>query len=287
MSQSMHVAAQSNELRYFERLWKDCLQPDLDFGTKIERLFRTETAEFDLDYGFLSRIDPEAETEQFVMTHGPHERLQAGETVPLSTTYCRKTITDPDGTVAISDAPAEGWGGDVAYETFGLDSYLGTTVTVEGELYGTLCFAKEEAREDPFTHEEQSLLEMHGEWVAHELHQWGGPPVADTIDEIAESREISPREIDSMVEALGTQPRRFVLFALLDDTVEDPLEILERTTVGDGARIELRHVHLPKLEQGDFIEWDRDSDLVTRGPEFAAIEPLLRLLDEYSSEFPP
>lgn len=41
---------------------------------------------------------------------------------------------------------------------------------------------------------------------------------------------------------------------------------------------ELRHHHLPKLESHGVIEWNRQTDTVTRGRAFEEIEPLLRLI---------
>jgi len=93
-----------------------------------------------MNCAFLSHIDLETKTQRFEIVYGPHEVLKSDVPVPLSQSYCRKTITDPEGTMAVSDALAEGWEDDPAYETFGLRSYLGTRVSVDDELYGTLCF---------------------------------------------------------------------------------------------------------------------------------------------------
>ena len=42
--------------------------------------------------------------------------------------------------------------------------------------------------------------------------------------------------------------------------------------------LHLHHTHLPKLEAEDLITWDREQQLVSRGPAFEEIEPLLHLL---------
>jgi len=158
---------------YFQRLWRTLLVPDIEPRLRLEQLFETETDEFDLHYAFLSRIDLENETECFDIVYGSHESLRSDTTVPLSDTYCRETITDPEGTLAVSDASAEGWEGDPAYETFGFESYLGTTISVDDELYGTLCFADTAARDDPINDKEKALVEMHGQWVEYTMTHWG------------------------------------------------------------------------------------------------------------------
>jgi hypothetical protein len=264
---------------HLQRLWSVLLAPERDLWSKLEHLFAEEAEAFALDVAFLSRIDRDAGTQQFEIVHGDHEHLAAGSTVPLSETYCRKTIAEPRGTMAVSDALAEGWGDDPAYHTFGLGSYLGTTVTLEDDLYGTLCFASDTPRGEPITDDEVVLLGIYGQWLTYELARWSGPPFrAPTRDRSDRSR--SPR-IDAMMDALGDEARRSILLTLLDTTPRGTVDVSGGPASSDEA-IQRRHVHLPKLAQYGYIEWDRDSDAVSRGPQFAAIEPLLRLLKECS-----
>ncbi|MEF8822364.1 MAG: helix-turn-helix transcriptional regulator [Halovenus sp.] len=56
----------------------------------------------------------------------------------------------------------------------------------------------------------------------------------------------------------------------------------DETRVGTG----LTHVHLPKLEDEDLIQWDRDDGTVTRGVDFDDIAPLLELFDEHADDLP-
>jgi len=59
--------------------------------------------------------------------------------------------------------------------------------------------------------------------------------------------------------------------------------------VADGV-LRLHHVHLPKLEAAAFIEWNVDSQTITRGPRFDEIAPLLALLlatrDQLPADWP-
>lgn len=50
--------------------------------------------------------------------------------------------------------------------------------------------------------------------------------------------------------------------------------------------VELRHVHLPKLESAGVIDWDQDDDSVSRGPTFEQYEPALRALVDAADTFP-
>lgn len=285
MPHEICTADGSDGLSYLEGLWSLLLAPDRDMRTKLERVFATESEQFQLDYAFLARIDRDTETEHFELVHAPDERIETNESVSLACTYCRKTIAASDETMAISDALAEGWDDDPAYERFGFRSYVGTTVSVEGELYGTLCFADTDPRDEPIVDEEVTLVRMIGRWVTYELNQWTGPPTHDTIShELGGSEILRSPQIDSVMDALAKRPRRLVLLALLDETGEKSLTALEQATDCDLPEVELQHVHFPKLDQAGYIDWDRDAGRLSSGPNFSEIEPFLRLLAEYTAE---
>lgn len=271
---------------YFQRLWRTLFAPDVDSTTRIEKLFDLETAELGLNYACLSHIDRERDTERFDVVHGSHAVLQPGTTVPLSKTYCRKTIDAPDGTLAVSDALSEGWGDDPAYEAFELGSYLGTTISVDGDLYGTLCFANTAARDDPITAREKVLVKMHGQWVEYMLDLWDGPPTPEQKVDTIEKRAVSPEAIDLMMDALRERTRRVILMTLLDERTETGLETLERRVSKENARVRLLHVDLPKLADAGYVEWNTASETVSKGWRFSEVEPLVRLLKEYDSTFP-
>lgn len=78
--------------------------------------------------------------------------------------------------------------------------------------------------------------------------------------------------LDEYLDALAREPRRQVMLALLDRNEDDRVpvsDLLPRHADDSGSTaIELYHVHLPKLDDLGLVEWDRDRDLVGRGPDF-------------------
>nr|WP_264475320.1 ATP-binding protein [Halorubellus salinus] len=139
--------------------------PEMDFEAKVEALLELGCERFDVDVGFLSAIDDDFEV---VAADSAHPGLQAGATEPMSTTYCRRTIA-ADEPLAVEDA-AEEWAEDPAYERWELACYVGANVEVDGELYGTLCFADtERARE--FTESEKTFVKLLATWVRYELER--------------------------------------------------------------------------------------------------------------------
>lgn len=96
---------------------------------------------------------------------------------------------------------------------------------------------------------------------------------------------------DVALDALGDVHRR----RLLVDLVRDRRDYGVTAALAEGPPesgprrrefMELVHVHLPKLEQYGIIEWNREADEVTRGPEFGRIRPLVELLHDRRAELP-
>ena len=157
-----------------ERIYEVTTDPQTSFAEKINGLLDAGRDHLDLPYGFLTRIDTgeesTARTQRIVEGAGPHELLQPGESRPLSESYCRLTIEN-DGTTGLVNAAESELVDDAAYETFGLETYVGGKVDVNDRVFGTLCFASSEQRERPFDEFERSLVSLLGQWAGYEIER--------------------------------------------------------------------------------------------------------------------
>jgi len=82
------------------------------------------------------------------------------------------------------------------------------------------------------------------------------------------------------MDVLSDVHRRRLLIALLEEspqTVETDSASEESRT--DERAVLMWHVHLPKLEDFGYIDWDRESTRVTKGPRFEELKPLLTRLN--------
>lgn len=150
------------------RMYRVTSDYDNSFEHKVQELLDLGREYLEVQAGFLTEISDG--TQLITVASGDHELLQSGESCPLSKAYCRKTVEQED-VLTVQHAALEGWENDTAYEEFGLESYIGAKVIVEGEVYGTFCFAGDEPREEPFSNEEETFVELMAEWVSYELFQ--------------------------------------------------------------------------------------------------------------------
>lgn len=103
----------------------------------------------------------------------------------------------------------------------------------------------------------------------------------------------SDDSLSELFEILSHEYRRRVLIAISQANPRDEEEITSEM-VADGrdddalAVVEqkLYHIHLPKLADAGFIDWNHETGIITRGPRFKQIEPLLRLMHEHQDELP-
>ena len=158
---------------FLQSLYEVATHRTLTADEKISQLLRVGSKKLDLPYGILTRIERANESSQtgtqtVIEASGDHDLLRPGESCPLPQSYCRKTI-ETDGLLEIEDALAAGWKGDPAYEAFGLNCYIGSMITVDGELYGTVFFASDTARKSPFTDSERTFVRLMSQLVSYEL----------------------------------------------------------------------------------------------------------------------
>ncbi len=95
---------------------------------------------------------------------------------------------------------------------------------------------------------------------------------------------------DEMPSALSDVQRRTLSVTLSDHNSRNDSPVViaddeaERTAVK--RIVAMDRVHLPKLADYGFIEWDRKTEEVKRGPAFGAIRPPVELLDTHRDEMP-
>jgi len=156
-----------NAAAHREQLYDAFATSDADVEAQIDEALAVGAEYLGLPIGFFTRIDDGQQ--EIVQAVGDHDLIQPGERCPLDEAYCRRTV-ELDETVAIQEVSAPTISGQ-AIETFGLGTYLGTTVVVDGEVHGTVCFADDDDRAKPFSESEELFVELLAKLVGSELDQ--------------------------------------------------------------------------------------------------------------------
>ncbi|WP_144798751.1 sensor histidine kinase [Halorubrum depositum] len=156
-----------------------------EFDAKAERALALGKRYLDVENAHLTEIHPDTDYwETVASTDPPDGAFPSGLVLDLGTTYCRRAVAD-GGTVALHDAPEQGWADDPAFEAHGLRCYHGSPIVVGDELYGTVCFVSEDARSRPFSDEETLFAELIARMLEHELQRRRTAAEIERLDQFA------------------------------------------------------------------------------------------------------
>jgi PAS domain S-box-containing protein len=162
----------------------------------LHALFQLGTEWLSVEHAHVARVDPAQGTHTIDRASGAEAVASPGVSRDLSATYCRRVIAQ-NATLALGNAPEQGWADDPAYEAFGWATYLGAKVVVDGTLYGTLCFADREARGEPVGAAEAAAVTLLAHTVGRLLGE--APPgrsAQPTADQLGALFEQSPNMIN-------------------------------------------------------------------------------------------
>lgn len=161
---SGHDPAQAFEaLTKLHRITSDLT---LSMTEKIDQILELGSQTLDLPLCIVSQIIGS----RYVVKHArsPDGSLQPGSEFDLGNTYCFHTLQN-NGPTSFCEAGKSEIRTHPCYQTFGLESYIGTPLFVNGEPYGTLNFSGPDVHNVPFTDKDHDLLRLFSQWIGNEL----------------------------------------------------------------------------------------------------------------------
>jgi len=176
----------------------EVMRSDAFVDDRLEAALDVGLEYFGVGHGYIAEIDEDAgDWEVVVATDPPEGPIPEGLNHDLATTYCRHTIRE-EGVLALHDAPAQGYGDDVAFETHGLHCYHGAPVIVDDQTYGTVCFSSTDPRAEPFSETEKAFTQLIAGMAGHEIERHRDEVALDRRErELRERREIYRAVVDA------------------------------------------------------------------------------------------
>ncbi len=150
------------------KLYEITSDQQLNFAEKMQALLAMGCQRFGMAEGILSHVDDEQCT--ITEVYAPQIKLPKGTMIPLAQTYCRDTLQSA-APLSFEHASGSAWRSHPCYERFRIEAYLGTPVTVGGEIYGTLSFASPSPRAIPFKASDKEFLRLMAQWVGGEIER--------------------------------------------------------------------------------------------------------------------
>lgn len=136
---------------------------------KLPALLEMGCARLGLEVGMVSRV--REERYEVLAIHAPNDfPVASGAVFALGDTHCRNTLA-ADRPVAVARAADAHWVDHPARAAFGFEAYLGSTIHVGEEPFGTLVFASLEPRRERFTVTHKDLILLMAQWIGSQLER--------------------------------------------------------------------------------------------------------------------
>ena len=140
---------------------------DLTVDEKFDRVLSIGTEELGYPIGYITNLTDNSL--EIIAAVGDHDLIQVDRTIPLDITFCQETITAAEP-LAISDTVSnDRWAGSTAFDRTGLRCYVGAPIIVDGETYGSLCFASEQPQHKTSVEDDELTVKTLAQWVGYEI----------------------------------------------------------------------------------------------------------------------
>lgn len=159
-----HIQQESSakERAHLQTLCEIITETPLHFEDQVSRVLQEGLTMLRLDLGIVSKIQDNNYT---VLFYSPaNAALERGQILNLNTTFCALTFQNQD-VVDIDDVIDSPYSGHPCYSSFGIESYIGVPLYVEGKPYGTLNFSSTIPRTTPFNDADRNFVRLMGRWI--------------------------------------------------------------------------------------------------------------------------
>lgn len=142
---------------------------NLSHKQKMTSLLQLGLEHFSLELGIISQIDGD----DYIVRHAisPDNGLTAGTTFSVGDTYCVHTLAT-NHALSFHHASTSSIAQHPCYLNFGLESYIGAPIWVDGKRFGTINFSAKAPRTQPFNEEEHDFIELLCGWVSNEIERY-------------------------------------------------------------------------------------------------------------------
>ncbi|MBT6149866.1 MAG: response regulator, partial [Gemmatimonadetes bacterium] len=164
-------------------------------GDQLRQTLQLGCQVLGMDLGLVSHIVEDRY--EVVAAHVPDGGIEVGDTFDLQDTFCNETLRAA-GPVFVNEASASAdFVTHPCYTKFGLESYIGAPIIVDGHPFGTLNFSSPQRRAAHFRQTDVDFVQLMGQWVSAVIHR------QQMLDEIHDAREVAETANEAKSEFLA------------------------------------------------------------------------------------
>ena len=161
-----NVTRQQKTLRTLRDLHQITASDTISLAEKLQRILAVGVAQYGLPLGIISAIEGKTYTVKYCIS--PDNELSPGMTFDLGQTYCVHTLNH-GGPTYFHHAAKSVINTHPCYQHFGLESYIGALISIDGKSWGTLNFSSPDSKAEGFSEDDIELMKLLAQWVSNEI----------------------------------------------------------------------------------------------------------------------
>ncbi len=144
-------------------------ETELTVDEKFDRVLQIGTEELGYPIGYITQLTDNAL--EIIAAVGDHELIEEERTVPLEDMFCKQTVEAGEPMALNDTAVDERWKNSKAVERTGFRCYIGAPIIVDGEVYGSLCFASKQPQDELTVQDDELTIKTLAQWVGYEVER--------------------------------------------------------------------------------------------------------------------
>lgn len=149
----------------FKRLHEITSDINASIDDKMNAMLTLGCDIFQLPLGIVSEI---SNNYKVLYAKSPNNEISPNDQFDFENTYCFHTF-NADQAIAFHHVAESEIATHPCYLNFGLESYIGCPIFVDGKRFGTLNFSSPDASSHPFTNSDLELIRLFAHWIGFEL----------------------------------------------------------------------------------------------------------------------
>lgn len=160
-----------NQAKNIRALYGVASIPNMGLKKQINEMLKLGCQLLGTDIGMVCEIDLNANKNVCINQYHTNstEKMQSTD-LPLSDTFCYLTVNS-DKPIAISDTSKSEYRGHNFYRVTGVNTYIANRITIDGKIFGTVCFSSQQARPTTFNETHVDLLDLISNWLTVSLQR--------------------------------------------------------------------------------------------------------------------
>ena len=150
----------------------------LSFNQRLDNLLEIGCQYFGLDFGIVAQV--KGDFSEVIAARSPDNLLKVGDVYDVNQTFCLE-VSKQEKPFSVQQASNSEWREHPGYTIFQRETYIGTKILVQGDIYGILSFSSCMTRPRNFRDLDKELLKLMAQWIGSEIERYSADQALERL----------------------------------------------------------------------------------------------------------